>query len=382
MNSLTVVPVVTKQQQRQFFELPWTLYQNDEFWVPPLRDNQQRLLGFKRHPFYERNEIQTFLALRDGVPAGRVAAIVNHGHIDRYQERRGFFGFFESIHDGEVVRQLFDAARVWFRQHDIVDFRGPINPSMNYECGLLIDGFDSSPTFMMTYNPPYYQDLLEEYGFRKVQDMYAFWGHVDMLETLDAKLAFVVEEATRRFDVKLRRLDRARFDEDVQMFLRIYNDSLAGTWGFTPLSAAEIAHLSKDLKRLIVPELTSVAEVDGQPVAAAFSLLDYHPRIKQIDGRLFPFGFVRLLWNRRAIKHIRILSANVVPEFQRWGLGLVILSRLVPEILDWGIEEAEFSWVLESNDLSYKTLKRGGAKITKAYRIFDYGPNMDPDART
>ena len=144
------------------------------------------------------------------------------------------------------------------------------------------------------------------------------------------------------------------------------------------INCAEIDHLGKDLKNLIVPELTSVAEVDGQPVGAAFSILDYNPRIKAIDGKLFPFGFVRLLWNRRAIKHMRIISTNVVPEYQRWGLGLVILARLVPDILKWGIEEVEFSWVLESNRLSYGTLKRGGAKITKAYRIYDYGPTADP----
>jgi GNAT superfamily N-acetyltransferase len=128
---------------------------------------------------------------------------------------------------------------------------------------------------------------------------------------------------------------------------------------------------------LIVPELTSIAEVDGRPVATAFALLDYNPRIKKIDGRLFPFGFLRLFWNRRAIKNIRVISTNVLPEYQKWGLGLVILSRLVPDIIAWGVKEVEFSWVLESNHLSYKTLKRGGAKLTKTYRVYDCGPNAD-----
>jgi hypothetical protein len=249
---------------------------------------------------------------------------------------------------------------------------------MNYECGLLIDGFDSAPTFMMPYNHAYYGSLLEAEGFRKVQDLVAFWGHVDMLSQLDQKLAFVVGEAMRRFDVQLRRLDRWRFTEEVQMFLHIYNESLANTWGFTPFSQHEIEHLSASLKRLIVPEMTSIAEVRGKPVAASFSLLDYNPRIKAIDGRLFPFGFLKLLTNRRAIKRIRVISTNVVPAFQRWGLGLVILSRLVPDALAWGIEEAEFSWVLESNHLSYASLQRGGAQIVKRYRMYDCGPNVDP----
>jgi GNAT superfamily N-acetyltransferase len=244
---------------------------------------------------------------------------------------------------------------------------------LNYECGLLVEGFDSAPVFMMPYNPPYYATLLEKCGFEKTQDLYAFWGHVDMLDTLDRKLDFVVKEATRRFNVKLRKLDPKRFDAEVRMFLDIYNKSLVGTWGFVPLSKGEVDHVASAMKHLIVPEMTSVAEVEGRPVGAIFGLLDYNPRIRKIDGRLFPFGFLRLLWNRRAIKTIRLISTNVLPEYQKWGLGVVFLSRLVPEVHTWGIREAEFSWVLESNHLSRKTLERGGLKRSKTYRIYELG---------
>jgi len=377
MSDVTITPVMSARQRKQFLQLPWTLYHDDPNWIPPLRRNLEELVGYKPHPFYERNEGQTFLALRNGTPCGRVAAIVNQAHIERYDERRGFLGFFESIEDQEVASALFDAVRLWFAKRDIVDFRGPINPSLNYEIGLLIDGFDTPPYFMMTYNPAYYAGLFEQYGFRKAQDLYAFLGQVDMLKTLDSKISFVSQEAKRRFDVTLRGLDRSRFDEDVRLFLEIYNQSLGGTWGYTPLSEGEIAHMSHSLKHLIVPELTSIAEVEGRPVACAFALLDYNPRIKAIDGRLFPLGFLRLLWNRKAIKRIRIIAANVLPEYQKWGLGLAVLSRLVPEVLHWGIREVEFSWVLESNQLSYGTLKKGGVKLNKTYRIYDYGPNED-----
>jgi GNAT superfamily N-acetyltransferase len=192
-----------------------------------------------------------------------------------------------------------------------------------------------------------------------------------MLSQLDKKLAFVVEECKRRFEIKLRRLDRRRFEQEVRMFLDIYNQSLMGTWCFTPLSEAEMVHMSAALKYLIVPEMTTVAEIDGRPVGAQFGLLDYNPRIKAAGGRLYPFGFLRLLWNRKAIKRVRLISTNVIPEYQKWGLGLVLGARLVPDVLAWGIEEAEFSWVLESNRLSYGTLKRGGAQITKTWRIYD-----------
>jgi GNAT superfamily N-acetyltransferase len=371
---LTIKPVKTWREQRQFLHLPWDLYRGDPNWVPPLRQNQKELVGYAKHPFYAKNKVQTFLAYRGQQPVGRVAAIINYAHTERYKEQRGFFGFFEAIDDQQVATNLLVAARDWLAAQGMDKMRGPINPSLNYECGTLVDGFFEPPTFMMTYNPPYHDRLIQGAGFVKAQDMYAFWGHIDMLQGLDEKIKFVTDESIRRFNVTLRPLNRKKFTQEVKMFLHIYNESLGGTWGFTPMSDAEIEHAAQGLKFLIEPEMTTVAEVDGKPIAAVFGLLDYNPRIKQIDGRLFPFGFLRLMFNRKQLKRIRLVSTNVIPEYQRWGLGLVVLSRLVPQALAWGIQEAEFSWVLESNHLSYKTLKRGGAKLTKTYRIYDYGP--------
>ena len=378
MPQIEVVPVKSRRQRSQFFHFPWQLYRDDPNWIPPLRQNQWELLNYKPHPFYENGEIQTFLAIRDGETVGRIAAIVNRTHNERHKERRGFFGFFESLDEQAIAEGLFDAVRSWFAERDITAIRGPMNPSMNYECGTLIEGFERAPTFMMTYNPPYYGRLIEHCGFEKSQDMYAFWGHVDMLQSLDEKLQFIIDEAKRRFDIKLRHLDRSRFREDVRLFLDVYNRSLVGTWGFAPLSEGEIDLMSDSLKYLIVPEMTADAEVDGQVVGAVFGLLDYNPRIKRIDGRLFPFGFIHLLRNKRAIPRVRLISTNVVPEYQKWGVGLVLLNRLLPDALEYGMREAEFSWVLESNALSRGSLERGGAKRTKTYRIYDYSAASDP----
>lgn len=380
MSSLVVKAVATRSERKQFLTLPWQLYRNDPHWIPPLRTNQADMVGYRKHPFYDYATCQTFLAYRNGRTVGRIAAIVNPRHIERYKVQQGIFGFFECENDLEAAQGLFAAAREWFASQGITSMRGPINPSLNHECGLLIEGFDSPPTFMMTYNPPYYAQLIESCGFQKVQDLYAFWGEVGMLGSLDKKLEFIVQEAVNRFKITTRRLDTSRFRDEVRTFLRIYNQSLQGTWGFTPLSDAEVEHMSKEMKHLIVPEMTTIAEVEGKPVACAFGLLDYNPRIKQIDGRLFPFGFMRLLWNRRAIKKIRLITTNVVPEYQRWGLGVVVLARLVPEALAWGVDEAEFSWVLESNYLSLKSLQRGGAKLAKTYRIYDSIPAADADS--
>lgn len=371
MAGVEVLPVRSRTDRRRFLELPWQLYKQDPNWIPPLRQNQAELVGFRKHPFWDEAEGQAFLAFENGKVVGRILALIDRAHNRYYSESRGFFGFFESIQSEAVAAGLFNAAKQWLRERGMATIRGPVNPSMNYECGLLIDGFDSPPTFMMTYNPEYYAQLIESQGLTKSQDLLAFWGHIGMIESLDKKLKFVSSEATRRFGVTVRRIDVKRFDDEVRTFLNIYNRSLPGQWGFVPLSDSELKHMAGGLKHLIIPEMTSICEKDGVPVGVVFGLLDYNPRIKLIDGRLFPFGFLRLLWNRRAIKRIRLISTNVLPQYQGWGLGLVLLDRLLTDIIAWGVEEAEFSWVLETNKLSRGSLERGGAKLIKTYRIYD-----------
>ena len=374
MADIAIQPVETRSQQKRFIRLPWRIYQDDPCWMPPLIMSQEELLGFRKHPFYERSKSQSFLVTRGGRDVGRITAIVNAGHIDRYKEQRGFFGFFECDDDTAASRALFQAAGDWLHAQGMTCIRGPANPTLNYECGLLIDGFATPPFFMMTHNRPWYAHLVEDAGFGKIEDMFAFYGKTSMLDGIDPKLATMIQGVKERFGVTLRPLDKSRFAEEVRMFLHIYNESLGGTWGFVPLTPGEVDHMAASLKYLIEPELAIVAEVGGKPVGAVFCLLDYNPRIKAIDGRLFPFGFLRLLWNKKAIKRLRAISTNVVPEYQAWGIGLVLMSGLYERFINWGLEEVEFSWVLESNYLSRRTLERGGAIVTKKYRMYQDDP--------
>ena len=374
MADVIVTPVHSRGEKKRFLEFPWSHYQDDPHWIPPLRQNQKEMVGYAKSPFYEDNEVQTFLATRSGEVCGRIAAILNRGHNERFDERRGFFGFFECVDDQEVANALFDAVKRWFADRDIQKLRGPANPSLNHEVGLLVDGFDSPPMFMMTYNPPYYGRLIEGYGFKKVQDLYAYWGQVGMLPKIQEKLKPICEKIAQYCDVNIRPLDKSRFVEDVANFLDVYNRSMTNTWGFVPMSSAEVQQQARALRHLMVPELALAAEIDGKMVGAVFGMPDYNPRIKQIDGRLFPFGFWRLLRKKNEIKRIRVISTNVLPEYQLMGIGLVLLDGLVPKALEWGIEEAEFSWVLETNSLSRGSLEKGGAKLTKTYRLYDWEP--------
>ncbi|QDT02848.1 hypothetical protein K227x_12270 [Rubripirellula lacrimiformis] len=369
--SVRIQPVTSRRDRKAFLQLERDLYRGDPNWVPPLWFEQKKLLGFAKHPFYDDALGQAFLARRGDEVVGRVLAVVNHAHNRRYKEKRGFFGFFQSIDDESVSTPMLDFASQWLVDQGMTDVRGPVNPSLNYDCGLLVDGFDTPPTFLIPYNHEYYGRLIEAAGFEKVQDLYSYEAHIDTLEDLDPKLLFVINEATRRFNVKCRAIDRSRFAKDVRSFLEIYNLSLQQTWGYVPMSEAEISVQSGGLKHLIVPELTSIAEIDGQPVGAGFGLLDYNQVIKKIDGRLFPFGWWTLMRGKKSIDRLRLISTNVLPEYQKWGLGLVTLARILPDAMKYGIQIGEFSWVLESNSLSRGTIERGGATRTKVHRLYD-----------
>lgn len=377
-SNVEVRPVRSFFDRRRFLRFPWELYKNDQNWTPPLLLNQKELLNYIRHPFYDQAEVQTFLAWREGRVVGRIAAIVNQGHLARYKDECGFFGFFESIDDQQVADALFDAAKAWLTERGMKRVRGPANPSMNYECGLLIDGFDSPATFMMTYNPPYYAQLIEGAGFRKGHDMYAYIGYREQLPEIEAKLGPLAEQAARRCEVEIRPMNTKNFTKDVELFLRLYNDSLVVNWGFVPLTDGEMKSLAFSLKLLLVPELTIVAESEGKGVGAIVGLPDYNPAIKKIDGRLFPFGFLTLLGVKKQVRRIRVLSINVAPEFQRWGLGLVLMRGLVPKAIEVDVRESEFSWVSEDNDLARMGLEKGGAKIYKSYRMYEFGPPSPP----
>jgi hypothetical protein len=368
---VVVKPVSTRREQKQFLELPWQIYRDYPHWVPPLRRMQRELVGYAPHPFQDVADMRTFLAYGDGKPVGRIAAILNHAANRFSGDLRGYWGFFESVNDPHVAAKLFDAARGWLAERGIYAVRGPANPSLNYECGLLIDGFDLDPTFLMPYNPPYYQELVEGYGWQKVQDLITYVGTVDQLETLDPKLLAVAEGARERFNIVVRPLNKRRYAEEIAMFLEVYNRSMAGMWGFVPLTDAEIKRMSKEMKMLLIPELALVVEVDGKVAGAVLGMPDYNPRIKKIDGRLFPFGFLTLL-SRKPFVRFRAISTNVLPEYQMWGITLVLLGGFIPAIRKSGLQEAEFSWVAESNRLSRSSLERGGAKREKTHRMYDW----------
>ncbi len=371
MSRVNVRPVASRRDRRAFLDLPWRLYADDPHWIPPLRHSQRQLLNFASHPFFDRASNCCIIAERDRQVVGRIMTFVNDAHNDRYQEQRGFFGFFECEDNTETACALFDAAEHWLCERGQTCVRGPHNPSQNYECGLLVEGFDAPASFLMTYNHAYYAPLLEACGYTKAQDLLAFTGHVDMLPGLIDRYQAPVLNALNEPNLVIRPLDRKHFHRDVMTYLEIYNASMEKTWGFVPLSDSEARHIARDLKHLIVPEFTAYAEVDGTPIGALFYMLDYNPLIRRINGRLFPFGWWTLQSKRQELTNLRAFATTVMPKYQRTGLVLLLMNSLVQPALDWGIKTAEFSWVLETNTLACGSLRRAGLDITKRYRLYD-----------
>jgi GNAT superfamily N-acetyltransferase len=368
---ITVRAVTSWRDRRRFQRLPWTIYANDPNWVPPILSQERLLLGWGRHPFFDHAQMVTLLAERDGEPAGRIAVFVNDIHNTKYEEQRGFFGFFECVDDVAVARALFDAGRSWLLQRGMTAWRGPVNPSLNYTCGLLIDGFASPPVFLMTYNRPYYAALIEACGFAKAQDLYAYEMDVPLLAKLVDRYKPAVLSTLEDADFEVRPFDPSRSAEEIATFLEIYNRALEGTWGFTPLQPREAKHIAAEMKHIIAPEFAAFALVDGKVIGTVLALLDYNQIIRKLDGRLLPFGIFRLMWGRKRIDVARAMAVTMVPEYQQSGIGIVLMDRLVEAAKPWGLKDWEFSWVLESNAASRGTLKRVGTKLAKTYRIYD-----------
>ncbi len=374
--ALTVRPTASRRDRRRFQHLPWSIYappgsRRDPNWVPPILAQERELLGWGHHPFCDHADCVTLIAVRAGQTVGRLAVLVNHIHNSKYNEERGFFGFFECVNDVTVAAALFDTGRVWLRQRGMTAIRGPVNPSLNYTCGLLIDGFDHPPCFLMPYNPPYYPALLEACGLSRTQDMYAYEMNTALLAKATERYKPAVLSALRDTKLVLRQMNPKRYEQEIATYLDIYNRSLDGTWGFTPLQPREALYIGEELRQVVVPEFAVFAEIDGRTVGAVLALLDYNQILRKLNGSLFPFGFLRLLTGKRHIKRARAMAMTMIPGHQSAGLSVVLMDHLVVAAANWGIESYEFSWVLESNSKSRGTLQRLGTKVTSTYRIYD-----------
>ena len=353
----------------EFVELPFTLYRDDPNWVPPLRIAVKELLDREKHPFYANAQAEFFLARKAGKVVGRVAAIIDRNHNRFHNEEAGFFGFFECINDGDVARALLERARAWVFERGAKFLRGPVNPSTNYECGMLIEGFDSPPMVMMTYNPRYYPELMDQIGLVKAKDLLAYLSNANTITT--KKIERVADKALST-GVKVRPIDMKHFRDEVARVWEVYRAAWARNWGFVPMSREEFFLMGKEMKMNLKPDLVLIGEVGNRVVGFALALPDVNQALKTAKGSLFPTGLLKILYHQRLIKSVRVLALGVVEEYRTSGLAAGFYATLVRNARKLGFGETEMSWILEDNVLMNRSLEAMGAKRYKAYRIYDW----------
>lgn len=364
-------PVRTSAELAAFIDVPWRIeaLAGDRHWVPPLRLSVKAALDH-RHPFWRKNDRQLWIAYGDGRPVGRIATILNREHQEHWRDGTGFWGFFETADRPAVAAALLAAAEDWLHAQGCRTAVGPVSPSPHYEMGVLTSGFDTPPHLMLTHNPPYYAALLETAGYEKAADLFAYAMPARDVK-LNGKIQRVGQTLERRWGVTLRAGDMRHFTREAAIIHRLYNASMLGQWGFTPIGDGEFAAFAADLKRILDPDLVLFAERHGQPVGFLLALPNLNEALIRIrDGRLLPFGLLKLLWYRRGIRSLRVVLAGMSPEWQRRGVGSLLYSEITRRAVAKGYDGAEISWVLEDNLLMNRAARLLGGTIHKTYRVY------------
>ena len=371
MSSVKIYSFTSNDKKRwnSFIKFPYSLYKKNPYWVPPLLSDQKILLNQNKHPFYHHAQANFFLAVMDNRIVGRIAAIVDKNHNQVHNEKTGFFGFFETIKNYQVAEKLFSTAKSWIKDQNMTNFRGPANPCLNEDCGFLTNAFDVPPVIMMTYNPPYYVDFAEKYGFKKAMDLYAYY--VDNDKGIPDKLVRVANIVRKRESLKIRGFNLKNFNEDVNAVWHIYNKSWEKNWGFVPMTKEEFNHLAKNLKQVVDPELALFAEINGRPIGFSLSVPDVNQALIHTNGYLLPFGLIKLLWYSRKIDMIRTIIMGVLPEYRRRGIDSLFYYETWKNAVKKGFIKDEMSWILENNKMMKRSAEMLGGEIYKTYRLYE-----------
>jgi len=367
---MEIITVQTKADLKEFIRLPWKIYKNDQFWVPPLISNMEFVLDQNKNPFWEHAKQKLFLAKNKGETVGRIAGIIDESYLKLHREKVGHFGFFEVFNDYETAKVLLEQVKEWLKENGMQYMRGPFNPSQNEEWGLLVKGFDSSPALMTTYNPPYYTEMLEKYGLQKSLDLYAYSSktHPRLPKIFQTSLEF----AKRKFPkAVVRKINLKKIEREKEILKNIYNSTFEKSWGFVPMTKKEVNALIDRMRLLIRPELILFLEIKGEPIGILVASPDYNEALKKINGRLFPFGWLKFLYNLRKVKTMRLAIIGIIEEYRMKGLEALLIEECNKNAYKLGFKKMEFSWILENNINSRKAAEYYGAKLYKTYRIYE-----------
>lgn len=355
----------------RFIRMPWRLYKDDPVWVPPLVLERRQHLS-PRNPYFAHAKCRFWIACRNSTPVGRISAQVDRLHLERYRDATGFFGLLEGEDSAEVFHALTGVAESWLREEGMRRALGPFNLSINQECGLLVDGFDTPPSVMMGHGRPYYGPRTEEQGYRPEKDLLAYDLDADF--RLSASIQSLVARTGGR--VRIRPMQKACFEKDLAILQDIFEDAWSQNWGFVPFTRAEFKHLGQSLKFLVDDNLVQIADVDGSPAAMIVALPNLNEVIRDLDGRLLPFGWLKLLWRLkvRYPKSARVALMGVRRCYQGSLLGAALAFMVIEAVrgpgVRRGVQEVELSWILEDNIGMRHIIESLGGVAYKRYRIY------------
>jgi len=355
-----------------FIRFPWRVYAGDHLWAPPLIRERRAFLDPDQNPFYQHATVQLFLAREGGRPVARLGGVINTAHDRFHGEQAGFFGLLECLPYAEAAGvALLGAAEAWVRERGATFIRGPVNFSMNeLDCGLLVEGFGSAPVFGSSYNPGYYASLLEAAGFARCKDLLAFYRH--RYPPPPPRVVRAVEAGARlksRPSVTVRPIEMRNLEADALRIASIYNEAWSDNWGFVPITEAETRYLARDLKEIVLPELSFVAETDGQPIACFVSIPDFNQVLRRLCGRLTLWPLARIALHRRRIDTIKVALLGVKKAYRGLAIDMSLLmeiwKRLPSQAIHW-----EMGWVLEDNYSMIQIMQQIGAVPYKRYRLY------------
>jgi hypothetical protein len=357
----------------RFVDVPWHILRGEgSLWVPPLRAMVRDALDTRGNPFYRGADRALFIARRDGVPVGRVAAIENRWHNRHHHDSVGFFGFFDSADDQEAAGRLLAAAETWLAGRGLGPVRGPMSPSMNHECGLLVEGFDQPPVLMTPWNPRYYGSLLERAGYAKVQDLLGYYIPAGDRLAVPERVGRLAERTLRKSRITFRTLDVGTLEREARKVLELYDEAWTGNWGFVPPSWEEFWHTAKDLKGVLAADFSFVAEVDDEIIGFMLIAHDLNRLLRTMpSGRLWPWNIVRLLTGAKKIMSGRIVLLGLKTEYRNRGLFPLFAYEAARRALAIKAEGAEASWILDDNEALVAPLDGMGLAAYKRWRIYE-----------
>lgn len=370
MSGVEVTPVSSDADLKEFIGFPWQIYTGDNKWAPPLKREVRHLLDTRRHPFWQFSHQALFLARRGPMSVGRIAGIIDENHNRYHKENAAAWGFFECRDDLDAASALFSAVEQWAASHGTTFLRGPLNPSTNYDCGLLVEGFEHSPVIMMPYNPPYYGSLVESCGFQKEKDLLSFLGTAEANQG-SPRMTRLAERVKKKTEIRIRRGDKKKFESEMALIGEIYSSAWSENWGFVPMTPGELREMGKSLGRIIDEDLVVFLYYREEPVAVIMMLPDINPLLRRLNGKIGLRGLYHILFHKNEVKGVRCVLFGVKKPYQKLGLPVVAFDHMDRVLrIEKHYEYAEYGWTLEDNYSINQFVIETGAAVHNRYRIY------------